>query len=248
MTKEREKFSDVREEVRQQTSLEGMLGSLAANLSGGVPIPKSSSSAKKSLIGGLPAPEEHHMDISSLANKVPNKVSNKAASQGGHRIGKNAWGQSLLVNRDSSEDSETLERTTSQDEHYGDLGDLTPIIADVMSFQYSENREEEIKQIHAAVRNELSRLCVKRVVANTQKNVKTARNFYMGKSGSIRVEFSILGQKYSMQATGSFRGDEILYPTVEGDSVIGLVMRDSDSGLENATSDFAISINQGWKE
>lgn len=241
--KRQKRDPELEAQIKQQTSLEGMLGSLEANLTQGAPLPKSQSSASKNpAVGGVLQPEDHHMDLSSLEGSLPRS----SAHGDGHRIGKNAWGQSLLLNNPDA--PTTPEHPQEDGLQNANLGDLTPIIADVLSFRYSENREAEIKQLRSALQTEMTRLCAKRVVSNTQKSVKTAKNFYMGKSGSLRLEFSILGQKYSMHAQGAFRGDEILYPTVEGDNVVGLVMRDGPEGLENATSEFKISINQGWKE
>ena len=42
-------------------------------------------------------------------------------------------------------------------------------------------------------------------------------------------------------------GNEALYPTVEGDKVVGLVTREEDGQLINVTSSFEISISEGWK-
>jgi len=241
---DKERASDIRDEVRQSTSLEGMLGSLASNLNSGTPIPKNSS------VGGLEAMEEHHIDPSSMIGQLPN--SNHQGD--GHRIGKSSWGDSLLINNpnshspaQASDDSNMVKEASVQFKD-GDLGDLTPVVADILSFQFSDKRDEEINQLHEAVKSEMTKMCVNRVVSNTQKKVKCAKNFYYGKTGSLRVEFSILSQKYSMMAKGAFTGNEIIYPTVEGDDVVGLIMRQFDNELQDASSDFNITISKGWKE
>lgn len=241
----RKRDPELESQIKRQTSLEGMLGSLDAALNNGYSIPQPKSSASRTVsTGGILQPEDHHIDLSHLDGKIPSAGNNG----NGHRIGKNAWGQSLLVNN-PKQPNHSKQAQSHETIEAADIGDLTPLIADIMSFQYSENnRQSEINQIHAALKVEMIKLCAKRVVSNTQKNVKTAKNFYMGKNGSLRIEFSILGQKYSMLTQGSFRGDEILYPTVEGDNVVGLVMREGSDGLRNATSEFKISIIKGWKE
>lgn len=237
----RKRDPELEDMVKNQTSLAGMLGSLESALKNGSSIPEPQSSASRTFSsGGVMQPEDHHIDLSHLDGKVPSVKT----SGNGHRIGKNAWGQSLLINNPNQPNQVESQQSSEN----VDIGDLTPLIADIMSFHYSDNREEEIKQLHSALKTEMVRLCSKRVVSNTQKSVKTAKNFYMGKNGSLRIEFSILGQKYSMLTQGSFRGDEILYPTVEGDNVIGLVMREGPDKLENATNEFKISITKGWKE
>ena len=246
MSKDNERAADVREEVRQQTSLEATLGSLAQSLGSGAPMPKAASSASSGpkTANGVVVPEDHHIDISSLAGGVP-----ESQHRGeGTRIGNSGWGQSLLVNNDTAPMQKQASAEPSSPPPDLDLDDLSPLIGDIMSFRFSANREKEIAQIHAAVKAEMTKLCANRVVANTQAKVKTAKNFYYGKTGSLRIEFSILNQKYSMLAKGAFTGDEILYPTVEGDKVVGLVMRETHQGLEDATSNFSITISQGWKE
>jgi hypothetical protein len=245
MSKDKERASDIRKEVQQQLSLESTLGSLAQSLGTGAPMPQAASSASSGpkTVNGVVAPEDHHIDVSSMAGNVP-----QSQHRGpGHRIGNSGWGQSLLVNNDASpaEPQQTQKQASSE---VPDLDDLSPLIGDILSFRFSKNREKEISQIHAALKAEMTKLCANRVVANTQAKVKTAKNFYYGKTGSLRIEFSILNQKYSMLAKGAFTGDEILYPTVEGDKVVGLVMRETPNGLENATEDFSVTINQGWKE
>lgn len=238
---DKERTSDVRDEVRQSTSLEGMLGALASNLNTGAPIPKNSS------VGGVDAPEDHHIDPSSMLGQLPSS----SHAGDGHRIGKSSWGDSLLINNPNSHVQASNEPNMVKESsvHFkeGDLGDLTPVVADILSFQFSEKREEEIAQLHEAVKTEMTKMCVSRVVSNTQKKVKCAKNFYYGKTGSLRVEFSILSQKYSMMAKGAFTGNEIIYPTVEGDDVVGLIMRQFDNGLEDASGDFNITISKGWK-
>jgi hypothetical protein len=248
MSKDNERASDVRKEVQQQLSIESTLGSLAQSLGTGAPMPNAASSASSGpkTANGVLQPDPHHLDVTSLAGKVP-----QSKHKGdGTRIGNSGWGQSLLVNNDLKgvEAPESMQKQSSAQSVDLDLDDLSPLIGDILSFRFSENREKEIAQIHAALKSEMTKLCANRVVANTQAKVKTAKNFYYGKTGSLRIEFSILNQKYSMRAEGAFTGDEILYPTVEGDTVVGLVMREGHSGLENATSEFNVTINKGWKE
>lgn len=247
-SEERENIAQLREQVKNETSLTGMLGSLAASLQTGAPIPKSSSSSKGRAVGSVLQPEDHHIDPSTLSNAMGGTVRHSDNQQGSFRFGQNAWGQSLLVNDQTPHHPQNSHPMQRQASSQLDMGDLTPVIADILSFPFSENRTSEIKQIQSALKSEMTKICAKRVVANTQSNVKCAKQFYLGKSGSLRTEFSILGQKYSMLVEGSFQGDEILYPTVEGDEVVGLVMRETPSGLDNATDNFKVTISKGWKE
>lgn len=241
MAKDTENRREVVEEVRQATSLEGNLGNLANALGGGTMPEAASSNSGNKMENGVVKPEDHHINVASLGGIPSGNVGE------GHKIGKGSgWGPSLLVN--SGTKTASTDPAPASNIQDADLGDLTPLIADILSFNFSDNRQQEITALHSAVKSQLTKLSAKRVVANTQAKVKNAKQFYITESGSLRTEFSILGQKYSMLVKGAFTGNEILYPTVDGDIVVGVIMREGPNGLENATHDFEITINKGWKE
>lgn len=222
MPKDKENLSAIREEARQMSSLESMLGQLSGAVQRGESISPSSRSRPR-LESGVLQPEDHHMDMDGIVSKVNMSLTPQASSK------------SSKVSLHSSVDN----------------SDLSKIVSDLASFSFSDNRKEEIKQIHEAMLKEMHNINIRRVVSNTRKNVKTAKNFYsakLAKSGrnAIKVEFSLLNNKYAMLVDGPFEGNEILHPSVEGDEVKGTVLRVSDDHYENVTEDFKIHITDGW--
>ena len=130
-----------------------------------------------------------------------------------------------------------------------DFGDLTPVIKDIATFKYSSNREKEIGAIRQAVQKEIQTIVSQRVVSNTKEVSANIHQFYRIKDGGMRVEFSLLNQKYSFAALGEFMGNEYLCWQVSGNDINGHVMRMDDEGeFYDASEDFKVQITQGWKE
>jgi len=131
-----------------------------------------------------------------------------------------------------------------------DFGDLTPIIKDIATFKYSSsNRQQEIEAMRDAVQKQIRTLIASRIVENTRQVSSEIKQFYRIKEGGIRVEFFVLGKKYSMAALGDFRGNEYLCWNVSGNKVVGHVMRaDADGDFEDSSEGFQIRVSEGWKE
>jgi len=244
MPKERsgngENMRQLREDVHNATRMDGAMEKLAQSLQTGQPI-VSASSAKKtdpSNPGVGTEPEPEHLNVDSLANSLS-----------GITKGTKSAGQLYI---DSPFEKVASTRPVqSQSQAPTDFGDLNGLIYGILTFPFSADskaRESEIQKLQASVSNQQSMLKVGRIVGNTRKSVQGASDFFVGDDGGVRMEFSILGHKYSMKVLGSFLGNESLYPTVEGDKVIGLVMRHENGQLVNASKDFKITISEGWKK
>lgn len=131
-----------------------------------------------------------------------------------------------------------------------DFGDLTPVIKDIATFKYSSaNRDGEINSIRQAIQSQMQTIVSQRVIDNTKEVSTNIRQFYRIKDGGMRVEFSLLNQKYSFAALGQFKGNEYLVWQVAGNDITGHVMRmDDDGEFENVTDEFKVTVRPGWKE
>lgn len=132
-----------------------------------------------------------------------------------------------------------------------DAGDLTGIVSDIASFKFSSNRDKEIGLLREALKKEMRNIISQRVIDNTKKVSNDVHQFYRikdGKTGGMRVEFSLLNQKFSMSAIGEFSGNESLCWQANGNSIIGHVMRIVDDGFENVSDKFQVTVAEGWKE
>lgn len=130
-----------------------------------------------------------------------------------------------------------------------DFGDLTPLIKDIATFKFSSNRQGEIKAMQEAVQKEMRTIVAGRVAENTRQVSSEISQFFRIKEGGMRVEFSVLGRKYSMAALGQFRGDEYMAWNVAGNKVVGHLMRIAgDQTFENVSNEFEIIVSEGWKQ
>jgi len=245
MAREKSQPNDDRlatEEHRQATRMDGMMDSLLSSLQTGAPI-TATSSAKKTVMGGssVTEPEPEHLDVSDLAQSLS-----------GVGQGTRASGDKLYVdNPYKTASNQSSGNVEAQSSNVADYGDLNGLIYGILAFPFSSDesaRAKEISKIQASIAKEQSMVKVNRIVSNTKKIVQGSKEFFVSNDGSVRMEFSILGHKYSMKVQGSFLGNECLYPTVEGDSVVGLVMRHEQGDLVNASKDFKVIISEGWKE
>ena len=236
---DKEDMRNIRQEVHNATHMDGMLEQLAGALANGSSIQSTPSTRKtaSSLGGGVPEPEPEHMDLSALADSMPTAQSSQGDQQ--YRVGKS--GNLTIASPFAKQSSRSSQNSTP------DFGDLNGVIYSILSFPFSENRDKEIARMQQAIDKQANSVRATRIMSNTQKIVKNASSFYAVDGGGVRMEFTILGQKYSMRARGPFMGNEALYPTVEGDKVVGLVTREEDGQLINVTSSFEISISEGWK-
>ena len=236
---DKENMKNIREEVHNATHMDGMLEQLAGALVNGTSIQSTPSTKKTaaSLGAGVPEPEPEHMDLSALAESMPAAQAPQGDQQ--YRVGKS--GNLTISNPFAKQASQAPQNTTP------DFGDLNGVIYSILSFPFSEDRDKEIARMQQAIDKQANSVRATRIMSNTQKIVKNASSFYAVDGGGVRMEFTILGQKYSMRAKGPFMGTEALYPTVEGDKVVGLVTREQDGQLVNVTSSFDISISEGWK-
>lgn len=131
-----------------------------------------------------------------------------------------------------------------------DFKDLTPVIRDIASFKFSSsNRASEIRAVRDAVQRELRVIVANRIAENTRSVSSDVKGFYRIKDGGMRVEFSVLGQKYSMAAIGEFLGNEYMCWNVSGNEVIGHIMRVAqDESFGDVSDEYQIVVSKGWKE
>jgi len=138
---------------------------------------------------------------------------------------------------------------------YTDFGDLTPLITDIAGFKFSQNRQEELEILRHSIHAGLKKIsanrqdgAIKRIVDNTRSLTKGAEKFYKIKDGGVRVEFSVLTNKYSMLAIGQFYGNESMAWAVDGNDINGYIMRRAaDGSFVNVSGEFKIKITKGWK-
>lgn len=125
-----------------------------------------------------------------------------------------------------------------------DLGVYQPIWDELKNIPMSDKMDEEIQILAKAVREAAMEFKAKRIIANTQKVVKNAEKLYYT-SNTVRVVFSILGNKYSMSAKGSFTGREIFNLKVSGNDLEGQIFRaDEEDEFADVTADFKIGIQR----
>tara|TARA_B100000614_G_scaffold262909_1_gene300944 strand:+ start:439491 stop:440195 length:705 start_codon:yes stop_codon:yes gene_type:complete len=135
------------------------------------------------------------------------------------------------------------------------FGDIDPLFQDIAEFKFSSrNRDDEIAILREAIRQgklviiqQRQKEVTNQVVENTKKASKGTEKFFRLKDGGLRVEFSLLGQKYSMSAHGMLQSNDCLCWQVEGDSIQGHVMRLQNGQFHNVSSGFEINVTQGWK-
>ncbi len=141
-----------------------------------------------------------------------------------------------------------------------DMGHLNPLVNELCKVKFSSSDiQSEIEIMKRAIQagqemieEARSERKISKIVDNTKKVLSTAHKFFQNKTSDgaqvIRVEFSVLGQKYSFAAKGNFDGNECLWATVEGDNVVGHVMRRREDGsFDKVGSQFEISVTKGWK-
>lgn len=126
-----------------------------------------------------------------------------------------------------------------------DLGLFQPIWEELQQIPFSEdNYRNEIAAITKAVKQAGNELKIQKIVANTKALAKNAQKFYQSDSG-MRVVFSILGNKFSMSAKGSFTGGEAFYLQVNGDTVDGVVLRKDENGdFSDVTESYKVLVEK----
>lgn len=91
-----------------------------------------------------------------------------------------------------------------QDSGLEKLGFLSPFVEELKKISFSEeNFEEEMNDMTSVLKSAIQEIKAKRISSNTRKLSKSAQKFFSSSSG-MRVEFNILGQKFSMAASGEF--------------------------------------------
>lgn len=110
-----------------------------------------------------------------------------------------------------------------------DLGMYQPIWEELQKIPFSDNYEQEIKVVRNAIKQAAMEFKVKKIIANTKSVAKNAEKFFYT-GDTVRIVFSILGNKFSMAAAGDFTGKEALYIQVMGDSLEGQVLKISEDG------------------
>lgn len=125
-----------------------------------------------------------------------------------------------------------------------DFGIYQPVLDELSKIPFSENYQQEMKKIADAVKTAGMQFKVKKIIANTKSLSKNAQKFFYGEN-NVRFVFSILNTKYSLAAAGDFHGNEALHVQVDGDRLVGLVLRMHDDGdYTDVTEQYKIKIER----
>lgn len=125
-----------------------------------------------------------------------------------------------------------------------DFGIYQPVLDELSKIPFSDNYEEEMRKIADAVKTAGMQFKVKKIIANTKTLSKNAQKFFYS-DNNVRFVFSILNTKYSLAATGDFHGNEALHVQVDGDKLVGLVLRLFDNGdYSDVTSEYKLKIER----
>jgi hypothetical protein len=125
-----------------------------------------------------------------------------------------------------------------------DLGMYQPVWDELQKIPFSENHEQEMKIITSAIKEAAMEFKVKKIIANTKAVAKNAEKFFYS-GNTVRIVFSILGNKFSMAAVGDFTGREAFYIQVLGDNLAGQILRMEDDGeVSDVTKKYKIGIQK----
>lgn len=125
-----------------------------------------------------------------------------------------------------------------------DFGVYQPIIEELQKIPFTENSANEVAEIAKLVKEAGMKLKIKKIITNTKAIAKNAEKFYYT-NDSVRIVYSILGNKFSVQARGDFTGHEAVNLRVDGDSLAAEIYNIQDDGdISEVTKNYKIGIKK----
>ena len=175
-------------------------GNVFSAIAEGKPIPTSKSTTQGGGGGGVLEPEPISMDMDALAEK-------SAAVIGYHKTASTSNSQTMIKN-----------------------ANISPILYEINKYKFSSsNTQKDVEETALVIREALRKRMAQKIMRNTKDLCKYAGDFFQTEN-SIRGVFSILGNKYSMKASGEFTGEEHLYCSAQGNEIVGGVLMKNDNG------------------
>jgi hypothetical protein len=165
--------------------------------------------------GGIMEPEPISMDMDALAEK-------SAALMGYNKTASSSGGQSMIKN-----------------------ANISPILYEINKYKFSSsNVQKDVEETALIIREALRKRMAQKIMKNTKDLCKYAGDFFQGEN-SMRGVFNILGNKYSMKATGEFSGEECLYCSAQGNEILGGVFtKDATGDYVDISKSFTIEITK----
>lgn len=178
-----------------------------------------------------------NLKLSANAQNIDGKI----VDEDGIHLSKDDLLASLLPNIKIDSKSNV---SKSKKQHTNDYGIYQPIIDEIAKIPLSENYKVEIQEIVKEIKDLAMKYKLKKIISNTKAIAKNAEKFYYT-NDSVRIVFSILGNKFSVSARGEFSGHEAINLRVDGDNLAAEVYRLSDEGdVDEVTHNFKIGIQK----
>lgn len=123
--------------------------------------------------------------------------------------------------------------------------DLTPIFYEINRYKFSSvNMQKDVEETAALIRKTLQKRIASKILKNSKSVCSYVEEFFQYPEG-MRGVYNILGNKYSMKATGEFSGEEFLYCAAQDNEIVGGVFMKNDQGkFVDISNKFQISITK----